>query len=928
MTLALRSMLLALSVPAVACGSDPIARSSPCQGGFVVGDLVITEIFADPAGADEGKEWFEIYNATGAAQDLAGVVLLRSKTDGTAAKEHVLGELAIDVDGYVVLGGVLDEVRPDHVDYAFGPDLGDLPNTSGLLSIGCGEEGTEFDIARWEAASEDASRGFDGARTPDATANDEIAAWCDATTPFTDELLGTPGARNDACFGAGVPTTCDDGGTIRDVVAPVVGDLVISEIHADPVAVDDGVGEWFEIYVGADVDLNGLSYGKTLEEPQGGLGSAACIRVTAGSYIVVAHDTDPEVNGGLPEVAGTFERALSNSDSTLVLGYGELELDATSWNGTDPGAANSLDPRYLDTEGNDDPAHFCAATTPYGAGDLGTPGAANDVECEIAPPDGQCFDGTAFIDVIAPGPGELVITELHANPEAVEDADGEWFELRANAPVHLNGLELGSVVGEPKDTIVAQDCIALGVGDYAVVAREADAATNGGLPVVHATFGFALANSDTGLYLASGGNVVDEVSWSSTAAGAATSLDGTFTSATDNDDEANWCAAVDPYGAGDLGTPGEENPQCAGTTPSSCLDGGERRMVVPPQLGDVVITELMPDPSAVGDADGEWFELLVLADVDLNGLELGTDPTDPDVTLPGSGDCLAIAAGTRVVLARDADPLVNGGLDPVLATFGFGLANCGGTLSVGYVGEVLDTVTWTGSDPGASISLDPDAEDPVANDDQGNFCSATTPYGAGDLGTPGAVGDDCGGGGGDGMCDDDGTPRAVVLPTLGDLVITESMANPNAVSDANGEWFELLVLADVDLNGLQLYTVDGALATDLEQTLDDGACLAVASGTRLLFARNATVAENGGLPTVDYVFGFGLVNSDAGVAVGVGDVVLDAVSWTTTAAGASRSLDPGSNDPAGNDDADAWCTGVPAYGDGDNGTPRAANDAC
>ena len=52
------------------------------------------------------------------------------------------------------------------------------------------------------------------------------------------------------------------------------------------------------------------------------------------------------------------------------------------------------------------------ADTPFGAGDLGTPGAANDC--------------------VAPAP-DLVINEIIQNPSAVFDSNGEWFEIYNNS---------------------------------------------------------------------------------------------------------------------------------------------------------------------------------------------------------------------------------------------------------------------------------------------------------------------------------------------------------------------------------------------------------------------------------------------------------------------------------------------------------------
>lgn len=916
-----------LTIPVVACGGGGPARTDACAAALVPGDLVITEVFANPMGTDDGNEWIEVYNVTDAPIDLTGLVLHYAKTDGSGAKEHAFEGLTIEPGDWVVLGGVLEEARPDHVDYAYGNDLGALNNAAGQLAIGCGE--VVVDAILYEESAEFTSRGLDGSRVPDAIVNDEVNLWCDAQTMFSESIIATPGAANDPCVPAGIPTTCLENGESRSIIAPSPGDIVISEFHANPLIVEDELGEWFEIYSATRVDLNGITFGRNNDEREveGNLGAAECLTIEAGGYFLVARLDDAASNGGLPVVDATFDYDLVNGNGSLFLDYGDDVLDEVAWNTAAAGAASQLDPDFLSVDGNDNPAAFCNATTLYGAGDFGTPGTANDVQCDIAPPLGQCFDGDGYVDVIAPALGDVIITEFHPNPASVEDADGEWFELRATAAFHLNGLELGRLDEGVESVVEANDCILVGVGDHVVIARETDSSVNGGLEAVATTFDFSLGNSDGTLFVGFGGEILDEITYATSTSGATTALDPSITDPAGNDDPANWCAGSTPYGDGDLGSPAEENPACGTVTPGTCNDGGNERATVAPGAGDLVITEFMPDPDAVPDAQGEWFEVLVLADVDLNGLEIGREVGGIDVTLDPGGDCIPVTSGSRVVFARDAMAASNGGLDPVVATFAFGLTNSAGSLFVGYGGEALDLITWSGSDPGVASSLDPDAENPTDNDDQGNFCGATMAYGAGDLGTPGAIGEACGGGMMDGMCDDGGVPRAIVPPSGEDLVITEVMANPAMVDDNEGEWFELAVGANVDLNGLQLYTVQDDVA-GLESTLGGDACIEVTAGSRIIFVRNATMAENGGLPDGGLVFPFGVVNSNRGIAIGVADVVLDTVTWTSTPTGSSRSLDEGFVTTVGNDDPLNWCTSTTPYGLGDEGTPAATNDAC
>ena len=58
---------------------------------------------------------------------------------------------------------------------------------------------------------------------------------------------------------------------------------------------------------------------------------------------------------------------------------------------------------------------------------------------------------------------------------------------------------------------------------------------------------------------------------------------------------------------------------------------------------------------------GEWFEVRVGRDVDLNGIGLDRagDSADPDLVTAEA--CLAVATGDLLVFARSADVALNGG---------------------------------------------------------------------------------------------------------------------------------------------------------------------------------------------------------------------------------------------------------------------------
>ena len=317
----------------------------------------------------------------------------------------------------------------------------------------------------------------------------------------------------------------------------------------------------------------------------------------------------------------------------------------------------------------------------------------------------------------------------------VFDSAGEWFELY-NAGASAVDIDGWTIEDNDVDSHVINNGspLLIPAGGYLVLGNNTDGGTNGGAPVAY-SYGdnFFLSNgSDELVLIDSSDDEVDRVEWDNGATfpdpnGASMSL---IDPALDNNVGANWCTASTPLGDGDLGTPGGAN---------DCED-------IPPPVDtpDIVINEIMQNPSAVFDSDGEWFELYNadIVDVDIEGWTIKDDDFDSFVI--NTGGPFIIPAGGFLVFGNNADFGTNGGVFVDYEYSGFFLANSSDELVLLDTDlNQVDRVAWdngaTFPDPtGASMSL----EDPFLDNAQGaNWCESVTPFGDGDLGTPGSAND-------------------------------------------------------------------------------------------------------------------------------------------------------------------------------------------
>ena len=120
------------------CGREAVATATFCDD-LEPGDLVVTEVHANPDGSDGEGEYIELFNRTGGLLALDGLVLATSRVDGASPKAHRFVGASIDAERYFVAGNAPVESMPDHVEYSYGKSLGSLRNSDAVVSIRCGE---------------------------------------------------------------------------------------------------------------------------------------------------------------------------------------------------------------------------------------------------------------------------------------------------------------------------------------------------------------------------------------------------------------------------------------------------------------------------------------------------------------------------------------------------------------------------------------------------------------------------------------------------------------------------------------------------------------------------------------------------------------------------------------------------------------------
>jgi hypothetical protein len=534
-----------------ACGPYPQA-----------GDLVITEIMQDPAAVgDSFGEWFEVYNASAETFDLRYLKV----TDDGDNSFVVSDSLTVAPDERLVFGrkGDFDTNGGVAVDYVYNNFL--LSNADDEIRLVLND--VEVDYVAYDGGPlypdpTGASMQLDPAST-DGESNDVGSNWCTSKTPVADVEgadMGTPGTANLPCHEVDCEDQLDDDAD----GATDCGDADCADLEGCGDDDNDSIYNRDEKCPGwddaVDEDNDDIPDGCEIDW------AGKAIPVSGADWdIAVPHHVELEVqmsgvtelDGAAEGITGTMRYLVAGKEvwlevAMVYVGEGTDGIDY--YRGTIP-ALSVVPGLPVKTE------FVLSYQTSNGI----SYGYNNDTitDLNVVP---VPFTYYATGNAPAPGAGELVITEILKNPEHVPDAAGEWFEVyvAADHVVDLKGIEMAdndsnshnvmvSVYGEP--------------GAYLVLGANGIYGQNGEVSLNYTYEDFALGNDDDEVLLYNGAVLIDGVAYDAGAtfpnkAGAALSLTGDVLTTDGNDDGANWCDASDPFGIGDLGTPGGPNPMC------------------------------------------------------------------------------------------------------------------------------------------------------------------------------------------------------------------------------------------------------------------------------------------------------------------------------------------------------------------------------
>ena len=212
--------------------------------------------------------------------------------------------------------------------------------------------------------------------------------------------------------------------------------------------------------------------------------------------------------------------------------------------------------------------------------------------------------------------------------------------------------------------------------------------------------------------------------------------------------------------------------------------------------------------------------------------------------------------------------------------------------------------------------------DATENDSGVFWCTSTSTYGLGDLGTPGETNDYC------------APPLYLSETQVGDIIITEIMHSPSWVEDIKGEWFEVYntTSEDIILTGLYVENNDGEyfVVGGENSTNGTGGDLVIGAGSYALLASQLNQFVNGGMTNVNMQYSYFRLDSSSSITIrNDNGTILDQVSLNSSFPNTQGySVQTTDLTEISDDSASTWCLPTSDYGDGDFGTPGIVNNPC
>lgn len=671
---------------------DVVMAAAPAPG-----DLSITEVLYDPDAnmvSDDFGEWVEIYNNTDQAITLRG-----SKLKDDANEHEITTDVIVPANSYFVLGVSDDKMTNGDVDVDYVWTGFKLSNAGDIFTIenAAGEIVTTVDYG---------ADGFPGDKGKAIQFNGDLdlaadydsadaAKWCVAPDQWSmTSDFGSPGAANPGC----APPPVGTEHTIYELS---------DEAHMNHPAQDTAVIIKGAVVTAFGLDGNGEPHA-WVQDPQGGEHS--------GIYLDIDSTTAPmmgAVTVGLTtvDVEGIynerFDLARVEVSKITITGTAAAEVLPTPVSTAtlaDAAEAEKWENVLVELNGvgvtNENPD---GPNNDYGEFTLNNVVRADDLL--FALPMGMDAKDCDVFSKIA-GPLNYSFGNFKVEPRSADDVTLEWSGMVASSVTsNFDGTQFtpkyGCTYKNGKYTLGNTSA-----GDVSIFERD----ELSGMPVMGAQIGGTLATmTDTGELTPAGPGVVNFVAQTAgLEAGAIVVIDK-------NDPSVMMSSGVNP--------------------------------------GDLVITEIMKDSSAVGDSDGEWFEVYntTAADIDVDGFTIKDDGGDSHIINNG-GMPVIIPAGGYALFAKNADAMNNGGLPTNVTVYEYSNINMSNSADevvlVDTANVEIDRVNYLNGmgwpdTSGIALNLSDDKKTATDNDDMMNWCDATMTFGAGDAGTPGAANTVC-----------------------------------------------------------------------------------------------------------------------------------------------------------------------------------------